>query len=178
MHTLCPRCRAYTGVQDLILPSWHQGPRWTCVLQIVTPLWNFLQLPSLCALFSLVPLPEAFFFSNWYIHLPLDSPPPCITFIYILVSMDRGAWWAAVLGVTKSWMWLSMHALFYLAESYLKIWFFLFISVFHVHGTLPARVSTHLLFPEWLSWMWGRGAKDILWLNCKLDLRIVAPEHL
>ena len=25
-------------------------------------------------------------------------------------SMDRGAWWVTVQGVTKSWTWLSMHA--------------------------------------------------------------------
>ena len=177
---LCARCRAYTGGQDLILPPWHQGPRWTRVLQIVTPLWNFLQLPSLYAPFSLVPLSEAFFFfffSNLYIHLPSDSPPPWITFFYILVSMDRGAWLAAVHGVTESQMQLSMHALFYLPESYLKIWFFLFISLSPVHSTV-AKVATHLLFPEWVSWMWARDAKDILWLNCKLYLRIIAPEHL
>ena len=145
--------------------------------------YSFVKLsPAAFLLCSVLPSAIAwgffFFFLAIDTYISLDSPPPCIKFIYILVSMDRGAWRAAVLGVTKSWMWLSMHALFYLAESYLKIWFFLFISVFHVHGTLPARVSTHLLFPEWLSWMWGRDAKDILWLNCKLDLRIIAPEHL
>ena len=92
MHTLCPRCRAYTGGQDLILPSWHQGPRWTRVLQIITPLWNFLQLPSFCALFSLVPLPEAFFFfffSNWYIHLFRQSPSLYQIYLYPCLHGQR-----------------------------------------------------------------------------------------
>ena len=26
------------------------------------------------------------------------------------IPMDRGAWWASVHGVAKSWLWLSMHA--------------------------------------------------------------------
>ena len=145
--------------------------------------YSFVKLsPAAFPLCSIFPSAIAwgfyfFFFGNLYIYVPSDSPLPCITFIYILVSMDRGAWLAAVHGVTESRMQLSMHALFYLPESYLKIWFFPFISVSLVHSTV-ARVATHLLFPEWVSWMWGRDAKDILWLNCKLYLRIIAPEHL
>ena len=81
---LCARCRAYTGGQDLILPPWHQGPRWTRVLQIVTPLWNFLQLPSLYALFSLVPLPEAFIFFFWkFIHICPFRQPSSLYHIYL-----------------------------------------------------------------------------------------------
>ena len=48
-------------------------------------------------------------FNPWVGKIPWRNGIP-LQYSCLENSMDRGAWWAAVLGVTKSRTWLSMHA--------------------------------------------------------------------
>ena len=47
------------------------------------------------------------------------------------ISMDRGAWWATVHGVTKTWTWLSNKA--HSIYIYMCVWFYFILFIFYLY---------------------------------------------